>query len=83
MKLSELVEGSCAVVKEIRCSKKEKQKLEIIGVTIGVKVFLVRRALFLDPIEIKVRGCYLAIRKNLADNIVVENEKNSSFNWQS
>ncbi len=42
------------------------------GLTVGVTVTLVRRAPLGDPIELKVRGCYLALRNSAAEKIEVE-----------
>ncbi len=49
-------------------------RLEQIGLTVGSRVVFIRRAPLSDPIEIKVRDFYLAIRKDIADKILVVDE---------
>ena len=72
MKLSTLKEGQSAIIKSINCDNKTRQKLEILGVTDGAKITFIRSAPLFDPIELKIRGYYLAIRKNVADKIMVK-----------
>ena len=47
------------------------QRLMEMGVVPGVSVRLVKRAPFGDPIEVRVRGYSLAMRKGEADSIEV------------
>jgi len=72
MKLSEANIGSRCKIIKIDVDKYVKTRLEIIGLTEGVTVKLVRRAPLGDPIEINLRGFYLAIRNSDADKIQVE-----------
>ncbi len=72
MLLSELKIGEEKRVKEINCPDKIKLRLNNMGLTVGTKVTLVRVAVFGDPLEIKVRDFYMAIRIKEAYNIVVE-----------
>lgn len=72
MKLSDLKINQSAKVKKIDLSDAIKNRLTAIGVVKGAKITIIRRAPFGDPIEIKVRDFYLAIRKSDAQNIVVE-----------
>lgn len=74
MKLSKLKVGQSARVQTMHNSPKTKMRLNNIGLTEGVKVTYIRKAPLSDPIEIKVRNFYLALRKNEADNIMVELE---------
>ncbi len=72
MLLSELAIGQEKIVAQINAQKRVVERLYNMGLTTGVKVKLVRRAPFGDPLEIKVRDFYLAIRKSQAEKIVVE-----------
>lgn len=72
MVLSDLSKGQTAIIKRLNCSPSYRKKLLEIGVLEGEKVMLVRTSLFLDPIEIKVRGFCLAIRASVAKQIEVE-----------
>ncbi len=71
MILSQLKIGQSAKIKQIRCNSKTKTRLASMGFTEGTVVSVVRVSPFNDPIEIKVRDFYLAIRKNEADKIDV------------
>lgn len=72
MVLAELKKGETAKVISIDNDKKIKERLNNIGLTEGVKVSLVRKAPFGDPIEIKVRDFYLALRVTDAVKIQVK-----------
>jgi Fe2+ transport system protein FeoA len=49
-----------------------RQRLLEMGLTIGAQFEVVRFAPLGDPIEIKVRGYYLSLRKNEAAGVLVE-----------
>lgn len=72
MKLSQIEIGQTVKVKSIQTSKQTTERLNNIGLTNGVSVMLVRKAPFGDPIQIKLRNFYLAIRICDADKIMVE-----------
>ena len=72
MKLSSLKQGNRAKVTEIELKSNVKRELEQIGLTEGVSVTVVRYAGFNGPIEIMVRGFYLALRLADADKITVK-----------
>ena len=75
MFLSEMKVGQKKVVIKINDNGVGFKRLKQLGLTKGVVVELVRVAPFGDPIEIKLRGFYLALRKVQANKIVVgENE---------
>ena len=63
-----------AVIKSINLKKEEKNRLEDLGVFIGDRVVLIRKCFLGGPIEIKIKGFYMAIRKNQAKKITVEYE---------
>ncbi len=72
MKLSKIDRCKEFIITSINCEDDVKSRLNDLGVVEGVKVTLVRYAPLLDPLEIKIRNCYLAIRKSLADKIEVK-----------
>lgn len=72
MKLSELKPTETAVIKKINCEKPLKNRLSHLGVIEGAKIKFIKVSPFSDPIEIMVRGFYLAIRLETAEQIDVE-----------
>jgi ferrous iron transport protein A len=74
MKLSELAVGASAVVREFPKSSAAFIRLREMGLLAGTRVTLIRTAPLGDPIEIKLRGYHLTLRKSEAEHIVVESE---------
>lgn len=72
MKLSELKIGRVAVVEKISLSASACDRLNRIGLTVGVRVRAVRNAPFNGPLQLKVRDFYLAVRIADADKILVK-----------
>ncbi len=72
MVLSDLSAGESGIIKELKNERRFVLRLNAIGITENAKVTLIRTAPFGDPLEIKVRDFYLAIRKEQADKIVLE-----------
>ncbi|HTO04549.1 MAG TPA: FeoA family protein [Opitutus sp.] len=72
IKLSELSVGASAVVRAFPRSGSAFVRLREMGVLAGTRVTLVRTAPMGDPIEIKVRGYNLTLRKTEADHVLVE-----------
>jgi ferrous iron transport protein A len=72
MKLSELAVGASAVVREFPKNGAAFVRLREMGLLAGTKVTLIRTAPLGDPIEIKVRGYHLTLRKSEAEHVVVE-----------
>jgi ferrous iron transport protein A len=70
VKLSELPIGASAIVREL--PKSGLLRLREMGLLAGTRVTLVRCAPFGDPIEIKVRGYHLTLRKSEAAYVIVE-----------
>ncbi len=56
------VVGNCAL----------KRRIMDMGITKGVEVLVKKFAPFGDPLEITVRGYDLSLRKNEAENIIIE-----------
>jgi len=72
IKLSELAVGASAVVRAYPKAGAAFLRLREMGVLPGTSVTLVRTAPLGDPIEIKVRGYNLSLRKSEAAHILVE-----------
>jgi len=69
--LSTLQAGSQAVIVSIQIPPESRGRLLEMGVLTGTRIELVRRAPLGDPLEIKVRGYNLSLRKHEADQILV------------
>lgn len=72
VKLSDLQAGEQAVVREMPKVGSAFLRLREMGLLAGTRFHLVRRAPLGDPIEIKVRGYHLSLRKTEAEQIAVE-----------
>lgn len=72
IKLSTLPIGATATVREISKNGAASVRLREMGLLAGTKIVLVRAAPLGDPLEITVRGYHLTLRKNEAEQILVE-----------
>jgi Fe2+ transport system protein FeoA len=63
--------GRTATVVEIKLPPESRPRLMEMGLLVGTRVELVRFAPLGDPIEIKVRGYNLTLRKHEANQIFV------------
>ena len=70
--LASLPVGTTATVREIKVPPEQRGRLLEMGLLVGTPVELVRFAPMGDPIEIKVRGYHLSLRKHEADQIWVQ-----------
>ena len=70
--LTSLAVGTSAVVAEINLPSASRPRLMEMGLLVGSKVQLVRFAPMGDPVEIKVRGYNLTLRKLEAEQILVK-----------
>jgi ferrous iron transport protein A len=70
--LTSLAVGSAATVSEIKVPPESRGRLLEMGLLVGTSVELVRFAPLGDPVEIKVRGYHLSLRKNEAEQIWVK-----------
>ena len=70
--LTSLAVGSAATVSEIKVPPENRGRLLEMGLLVGTPVELVRFAPLGDPVEIKVRGYHLTLRKNEAEQIWVK-----------
>jgi ferrous iron transport protein A len=69
--LTALPVGSTGTVIEIKLPPENRPRLMEMGLLVGTPVELVRFAPMGDPVEIKVRGYNLTLRKHEADQILV------------
>ncbi len=70
--LSDLQPGESAIISDICCRGKLGERLLEMGLTPGTQVEVVRHAPFGGPIEVRVRGYLLLLRRCEAANILVE-----------
>ena len=64
--------GTTATVTEIKLPPQSRPRLMEMGLLVGTAVELVRFAPLGDPVEIKVRGYHLTLRRHEADQIFVQ-----------
>jgi ferrous iron transport protein A len=69
--LTSVALGTTAIVAEIRLPPANRSRLMEMGLLVGTPVELVRFAPLGDPVEIKVRGYNLTLRKSEAEQILV------------
>ena len=72
MTLREVKTGETVKVKKLNGEGPVKRRIMDMGITKGVEIFVRKVAPLGDPIEVKVRGYELSIRKADADMIEVE-----------
>jgi ferrous iron transport protein A len=72
MKLSELAVGATGVVRDFPKTGATFVRLREMGLLPGTRVTLVRTAPLGDPLEIKLRGYHLSLRKSEAEHVVIE-----------
>ena len=70
-KLSNVPIGSAAKVVAVNGTNRIARRLMEMGVIPGVSLHVLKTAPFGDPIEVRVRGYNLAMRRNEADAIEV------------
>ncbi len=73
--LTNLTVGEKATVVSVNGKNAITKRLMEMGVVPGVLVRVIKSAPFGDPLEIRVRGYHLAMRKSEADAIVVQSSK--------
>jgi Fe2+ transport system protein FeoA len=69
--LSQMSVGQSGVIRDFVCESDDCERIEEMGITPGEKVEIIRYAPLGDPIEIKIRGYLLSLRKEEADLIEV------------
>lgn len=70
--LASLPVGAAGTVTEIRVPPEHRGRLLEMGLLVGTAVELVRFAPLGDPLEIKVRGYHLTLRRHEAELILVQ-----------
>jgi Fe2+ transport system protein FeoA len=70
--LTALAVGSSGVVAQINVPPADRPRLMEMGLLTGTSVELVRFAPLGDPVEIKLRGYHLSLRKHEAEQILVK-----------
>ena len=69
--LASLAPGSRGVVTEIRIPAHQRGRLLEMGMLVGTTLELVRFAPLGDPVEVRLRGYNLSLRKHEADLVLV------------
>jgi len=72
VQLSALAIGSSAVVRDFPKSGPAFVRLREMGLLPGTRITLIRTAPMCDPLELKVRGYNLTLRKTEADHVIVD-----------
>ena len=70
--LTSVAPGAIATVAELKLPPESRPRLMEMGLLVGTRVELVRIAPLGDPVEIKVRGYNLTLRKHEAEQIFVQ-----------
>jgi ferrous iron transport protein A len=70
--LTSVAVGTKATVTEIKVHPDSRSRLMEMGLLVGTPIELVRFAPLGDPVEIKVRGYNLTLRKSEAEQILVK-----------
>ncbi|MBX3290164.1 MAG: ferrous iron transport protein A [Acidobacteria bacterium] len=80
MKLSELSYGSSARVVSVDGEERITKRLMEMGVIPGIDVTVIRSAPFGGPLQIRLLGYKLAIRRNEAETIEIETPSDTQEN---
>jgi ferrous iron transport protein A len=79
VKLSELPIGASAVVRSYPKVGSSFVRLREMGLLPGTPITLIRAAPLGDPLEIKVRGYHLSLRKSEAAHVLVEPSEDNAI----
>lgn len=69
--LSNMTAGAVGTVMELRLPPESRGRLLEMGLLVGTAIELVRFAPLGDPVEIKIRGYHLSLRRHEAELILV------------
>ena len=72
LRLSQMAVGQSGIVNDVSQDDALSQRLLEMGITKGTAVEVVRFAPLGDPIDIRIRGYHLSLRKKEAENITVK-----------
>jgi ferrous iron transport protein A len=70
--LTSLRAGQKALVVDITLPSEARGRLQELGLVVGTPVELIRYALLDDPLEIKLRGYNLSLRRHEAEQVHVQ-----------
>lgn len=76
--LTELPVGEQGTVVGVEGDNQASRRLMEMGVVPGALVRMIKSAPFGDPLEVRVRGYHLAMRRNEADQITIEKSKSEA-----
>ena len=74
--LTQIKEGQNAVIVKVSGKGAARRRMIDMGMTKGTRVEVIRKAPMGDPIEFRIKGYNLTLRKTEADLILVETEEN-------
>ncbi len=74
-KLTEIEIGQAAVIVKVNGAGAARRRMIDMGMTKGSRVEVIRKAPMGDPVEFRVKGYHLTLRKAEADLILVEEEE--------
>lgn len=69
--LTQMTVGQAGVVAQIQVAPASKGRLQEMGLLVGTPLQLIRFAPLGDPVELKVRGYHLTLRRHEAEQILV------------
>ncbi len=72
VRLSDLEPGRYGVVRDIRAEDTVRRRLMDLGIIEGARIEMIRPAPLGDPLQIKVHGALVALRKREADTLLIE-----------
>jgi ferrous iron transport protein A len=72
--LSSLASGGKATVQDLQLTEESRARLMELGLLVGTPIEVIRFAPLGDPLEIKVRGYHLTLRRHEADQILVSQQ---------
>ncbi len=75
MKLSQMHIGQSGIIRKVRANEPIKGRLFAMGITKGNRITLLDHTLKKETFEVDVEGTRVALRKEEADAIEVEDEK--------
>jgi ferrous iron transport protein A len=70
--LSELLPGERGIIRKMRVRGAIRRRLMDMGFVSGSPVELEKEAPLGDPVDILVKGCHVSIRKEEAQNVLIE-----------
>lgn len=72
VRLRDLEPGSVGIIRTLSCRGRLRRRLMDLGIVAGTPIKVEKVAPLGDPVELKVKGCCLALRKEEAGDIWVE-----------